>query len=64
MTSNRDAITETDDLDPITQDMLIAQTAELEKFQWFVRAHLENAAGADATTGESSSEAGAADASR
>ena len=28
-----------------TQDLLIGQAAELEKFQWFVRAHLENAGG-------------------
>lgn len=33
------------DLDPITEDVLIAQAAELEKFQWFVRAHLEDAQG-------------------
>ncbi len=63
VTSNRDAIKETEELDPITQDMLIAQTGELEKFQWFVRAHLENAAGELSTTG-SGSETGAADASR
>jgi starvation-inducible DNA-binding protein len=41
----RKAITETDDLDPVTQDILIGHTAELEKFQWFVRAHLESAGG-------------------
>ena len=32
-------------LDPVTQDMLIAQAGALEKFQWFVRAHLESAGG-------------------
>ena len=42
----RRAIDETEELDPVTQDMLIGQAAELEKFQWFVRAHLENAGGA------------------
>ena len=63
VTSNREAITETEELDPITQDMLIAQTAELEKFQWFVRAHLENAAGELSVDG-ASSEQGAADAAR
>ena len=41
----RKAIDETDELDPVTQDILIGQAAELEKFQWFVRAHLENAGG-------------------
>ena len=42
----RKAIAETEDADPVTQDMLIEHAAELEKFQWFVRAHLENAGGA------------------
>ena len=40
----RKAIDETDELDPVTNDMLIGHAAELEKFQWFVRAHLETAA--------------------
>ncbi|MGO1407222.1 MAG: DNA starvation/stationary phase protection protein Dps [Brachybacterium sp.] len=39
--SSRKAITLAGELDPITEDMLIGQTAELEKFQWFMRAHLE-----------------------
>ena len=39
--SNRKSITLAGELDPITEDMLIGQTAELEKFQWFMRAHLE-----------------------
>ncbi|MCB0942238.1 MAG: DNA starvation/stationary phase protection protein [Mycobacterium sp.] len=42
----RKGIATTEELDPVTQDMLIGQAAELEKFQWFVRAHLENAGGA------------------
>lgn len=29
----------------MTEDLLIGQTVELEKFQWFVRAHLENSKG-------------------
>lgn len=41
----RQAIDETEELDRVTQDMLIAHAAHLEKFQWFVRAHLENAGG-------------------
>ena len=43
--ANRDAIETAGKVDPITEDMLIGHTAELEKFQWFVRAHLEDAAG-------------------
>jgi starvation-inducible DNA-binding protein len=41
----RKNIEETEESDPVTNDMLIGHTAELEKFQWFVRAHLENAGG-------------------
>jgi starvation-inducible DNA-binding protein len=41
----RKGIDETDKLDRVTQDILIDHAAELEKFQWFVRAHLENAGG-------------------
>lgn len=41
----RKAIDETEELDPVTQDILINHAGELEKFQWFVRAHLENAGG-------------------
>ena len=33
------------DLDPVSEDMLIGHAGELEKFQWFVRAHLENSGG-------------------
>ena len=42
---NRDAIAATGKLDPMTEDMLVGQTRELEKFQWFMRAHLEDASG-------------------
>ncbi|MCV7199261.1 Dps family protein [Mycobacterium angelicum] len=41
----RKSIEETEDLDPVTQDMLIGQAGNLEQFQWFVRAHLENSGG-------------------
>ena len=39
----RQYIDETDELDQVTQDLLIGQAGQLEKFQWFVRAHLESA---------------------
>ncbi len=42
---HRTAIEEFDDLDLVTQDMLIAQSGQMELFQWFVRAHLEDAGG-------------------
>jgi starvation-inducible DNA-binding protein len=41
ITSHRKAIDRLDRLDPVSQDLLIGQTAQLEQFQWFVRAHLE-----------------------
>jgi starvation-inducible DNA-binding protein len=41
----RKNIEETEEADPVTNDMLVSHSAELEKFQWFVRAHLENAGG-------------------
>lgn len=33
------------ELDPVSEDMLIGQLRELEQFQWFIRAHLEDADG-------------------
>ncbi len=42
---HREAIQEFDELDLVSQDMLIAQTDKLELFQWFVRAHLESTSG-------------------
>ena len=47
----RKGIARLDELDLVTQDILIEHAAELEKFQWFVRAHLENAGGALAHEG-------------
>lgn len=44
------------DLDPVTEDMLIGQIGQLEQFHWFVRAHLENAAGELSTEGADSEE--------
>lgn len=41
----RKYIGELEELDLVSQDMLIEHSGELEKFQWFVRAHLENAGG-------------------
>jgi len=49
--SHRQAIDETETPDPVTQDMLIGQTADLEQYQWFVRSHLEDYAGGLANAG-------------
>src|ERR1700733_12766587 len=43
--ANRNAIEETEELDPVTQDLLIGHARQLEQFQWFVRAHLESSDG-------------------
>ena len=45
ISDHRKAIREFDELDLVSQDMLIAQTDKLELFQWFVRAHLEDSSG-------------------
>jgi starvation-inducible DNA-binding protein len=55
----RRGIDETEKLDPVTQDILIGHSAELEKFQWFVRAHLENAGGGLAHKGTSTEKSAA-----
>jgi starvation-inducible DNA-binding protein len=57
--AHRGAIDTTEELDPVTQDMLIAQSGELEQYHWFVRAHLEAPDGS-LTTGNASTEKTAA----
>src|ERR1700759_295147 len=57
--AHRTAIEATEELDPVTQDMLIGQSRELEEVHWFVRAHLESADGT-LTTGDASTESGGA----
>lgn len=42
---HRDALNKLSELDPVSEDMLTGQLAELEQFQWFVRAHIESASG-------------------
>lgn len=64
ISSVRDTIEKVGDVDPITEDMLIGQSAELELFHWFVRAHLENSGGEVASSGASSEQAAAATAAR
>ena len=43
--AHRRAIDATEELDQVTQDMLIGQSGQLEQFHWFVRAHLETPGG-------------------
>jgi starvation-inducible DNA-binding protein len=58
----RKAIERLGDLDPVTEDLLIGHAAELEKFQWFVRAHLENSSGQLANEGKDTEKGAAASA--
>ena len=39
--------------DQFKQDLLIEQSAKLEQYQWFVRAHLEDTSGTLSTRGAS-----------
>ncbi|HZI95944.1 MAG TPA: DNA starvation/stationary phase protection protein [Actinomycetales bacterium] len=48
--AHRQAMDDTEDPDPVTQDMLIGQLGQLELFHWFVRGHLETAGGEIPTT--------------
>ena len=57
------AIDATEELDQVTQDMLIGQSGQLEQFHWFVRAHLEAPDGSLAT-GNASTEKSAAQRAR
>ena len=45
ITDMRSIVERIADFDPVSEDLLIGMTGELEQFQWFVRAHLENSAG-------------------
>jgi len=42
---HRAAIEKLEELDAVSEDMVTGQLADLEQYQWFVRAHLESANG-------------------
>lgn len=48
---HRDAIGQVADIDPVTEDLLIAQTSDLELNHWFIRAHISDTDGRLATEG-------------
>ena len=54
ISDHRKAADDIEELDPVTNDLLIGQLHKIEQFHWFVRAHLENAGGRLATQGDSS----------
>jgi starvation-inducible DNA-binding protein len=45
ISSVRQVAKDVEEIDPVTNDLLIGHLRELEQFHWFVRAHLENAGG-------------------
>ncbi len=61
ISDHRKAADDTEETDPVTNDMLIGHLHQIELFHWFIRAHLENASGTLATTGDTTEKAGAAD---
>ena len=61
--SHRKAIEAVEELDPVTEDMLIGQAEQLEQYHWFVRAHLETPSGELKTSG-THTETGAASRTR
>jgi starvation-inducible DNA-binding protein len=62
--AQREAIETIEELDQITQDMLIAHSGQLEQFHWFVRAHLEKADGSLTAGGAKTERSAAKRASR
>lgn len=42
---HRRAVERLGDLDPVTEDLLIGHLHDLEQYQWFIRAHLQDASG-------------------
>ena len=55
ITDHRKAADDTEEIDAVTNDLLIGHLHELELFHWFVRAHLESVGGA-LSTGSSQTE--------
>ncbi|GIG39376.1 Dps family protein [Cellulomonas phragmiteti] len=60
ITDHRRAAADTEDLDTVTNDLLVGHLHELELFHWFVRAHLESSGGALSTAGASTEKDAAA----
>ena len=45
ITDHRKALEQLHELDPVTEDLFIGHLRDLEQYQWFVRAHLQDASG-------------------
>ncbi len=59
ISDHREAAKDTEELDPVTNDLLIGHLHELELFHWFVRAHLESAGGTLSTASASTEKSAA-----
>ncbi|BDO42417.1 DNA starvation/stationary phase protection protein [Cellulomonas sp. NTE-D12] len=59
ISGHRKAAADTEELDTVTNDLLVGHLHDLELFQWFVRAHLESAGGELSTEGTSTEKASA-----
>lgn len=53
ITDHRRAIDTVGEIDPISEDLLVGQTRQLEQYHWFVRSHLADWAGGMANAGAS-----------
>lgn len=51
ISDHRREIDELDELDPVSQDLLIGQSAVLEKYHWMVHSHLADSAGGMSNAG-------------
>jgi starvation-inducible DNA-binding protein len=51
ISDHRKAAEDTEEIDTVTNDMLVGQLGQIELFHWFIRAHLESASGSLATAG-------------
>ena len=64
ISSHREAAKDTEEIDTVTNDLLVGQLGQLELFHWFIRAHLESASGSlitdDSTTEVEAADAGSA----
>ena len=64
ITDHRRAAADVEDVDTVTNDLLVGHLHELELFQWFVRAHLENSGGQLANAGADTEKGAAAKAKK
>ena len=53
VSDHRKAAQDVEDIDDVTNDLLVGHLHDLEQFHWFVRAHLENSGGSLSTAGDS-----------